>query len=159
MEIEMKPTPCSVPEDAYQVMPDADFADAFTVEISGQHHAKAAACAALGTAPLWVEKLMALRNALVVPLGLKPDGGTVPKIGPFPILHEDANRVVLGLNDRHLDFRIVFDTEATANNQTKATLTTILKRHNLWGRAYLAVVLPFHKLIVPTMLKRTRSLS
>ncbi len=34
------------------------------------------------------------------------------------------------------------------------TVTTFVKTHNLLGRAYLAAVMPFHKIIVPAMLGR-----
>ncbi len=153
----MKPQSCDVPLSARNVLPGADFADAFETIIQGTPTAKVAAVAALGTVPPWIAKLMQLRNAIVVPLGLKPGGKDEAKVGPFPILSESENRIVLGLDDRHLDFRIVFDTVQLSDSATKATLTTVLKRHNIWGRAYLAVVLPFHKLIVPAMLARAKN--
>jgi Protein of unknown function (DUF2867) len=153
----MKPQSCDVPLSARNVLPGADFADAFETIIPGSPTAKVAAVAALGTAPPWIAKLMQLRNAIFVPLGLKPGANGGAKIGPISILSEDPNRMVLGLDDSHLDFRIVFDTVSMPNHTTKATLTTVLKRHNIWGRAYLAVVLPFHKLIVPAMLARAKN--
>lgn len=58
---------------------------------------------------------------------------------------------MLGLDDRHLDFRIVVEvTELGAGRQVAAS--TIVKTHNLLGRTYLAVVKPFHRIIVPAML-------
>lgn len=153
----MKPQSCDVPLSARNVLPGADFADAFEMIIQGSPSAKVAAIAALGTAPLWITKLMQLRNLIVVPLGLNPGGTQEEKVGPFPILSDAPNRIVLGLDDRHLDFRIVFDTVQLSDSTTKATLTTVLKRHNIWGRAYLAVVMPFHKMIVPAMLARAKN--
>ncbi|MGY4574689.1 hypothetical protein ACVWY5_007759 [Bradyrhizobium sp. USDA 3256] len=34
------------------------------------------------------------------------------------------------------------------------TATTLVHTHNWFGRAYLAVILPFHRLIVPAMLRK-----
>ena len=52
------------------------------------------------------------RNLVVVPFGLKSDGlrdarGAAQRVDIFPVLEQTDNRIVLGLNDRHLDFRII----------------------------------------------------
>ena len=80
---------------------------------------------------------MALRDRLVAPLGLKP----APASG-FPVVSETPEQVVLGFDDSHLDFRVVVTVAAG-----KATLTTIVRRRNWLGRAYLFAILPFHRLI------------
>jgi hypothetical protein len=59
-----------------------------------------------------------------------------------------------GLDDRHLDFRIVVETESLPDSRTAVRMMTLVKRHNLPGRLYLAVIMPFHKLIVKTALSR-----
>ena len=64
--------------------------------------------------------------------------------------------MVLGFDDRHLDFRIVVETQAAGEDQTSVRLMTLIRRHNLLGRAYLAAIMPFHKLIVASMLSRIR---
>jgi Protein of unknown function (DUF2867) len=61
---------------------------------------------------------------------------------------------VLGFDDKHLDFRIIVDVEALDEITRRVTATALVQRNNLVGRVYLATVMPFHKLIVPTMLAR-----
>ncbi len=62
-------------------------------------------------------------------------------------------RVVIGFDDRHLDFRIVIDA-AQGDSGTDIRATTLVRPRNLGGRIYLAMVMPFHKRIVPSMLNR-----
>jgi hypothetical protein len=108
----------------------------------------------LARGPRWVDALMRLRNLLVAPFGLKrPDRGAAPSIdsiGMFPVLSETPDRIVAGFDDRHLDFRVVVDVEAGRS----VTATTIVLTHNLLGRVYLATILPFHRLIVRSMLRQ-----
>ncbi len=58
-----------------------------------------------------------------------------------------------GLDDKHLDFRVVIDVAGTADQQ-RVTATTLVLTHNLLGRAYLTIILPFHRLIVRNMLRQ-----
>ena len=57
--------------------------------------------------------LMALRNCLVAPLGLKTgvsgQAASGDRIGFFPVISEMPELVVLDLDDKHLDFRIAVD--------------------------------------------------
>lgn len=59
---------------------------------------------------------------------------------------------MLGLDDRHLDFRIVVEVTELGAGRQEVAASTIVKTHNLLGRTYLAVVKPFHRIIVPAML-------
>jgi hypothetical protein len=43
---------------------------------------------------------------------------------------------------------------ATFPDNQKITATTLVLTHNLLGRIYLAIILPFHRLIVPVMMRR-----
>lgn len=101
---------------------------------------------------------MALRNLLVRPFGLKGDpdaasqGGK--RVGIFPIIRNTPEQCILGFDDRHLDFRIVVETESLPDRQTAVRMMTLIKRHNSLGRVYLAVIMPFHKLIVKSALSR-----
>ena len=133
------------------ILPGAQFVDAYRVTVeAGGLDAVAAARLMLERPPAWIQRLMALRNALVTPFGLKtgPEASDRrPKIGMFPIESESPGRVVLGFDDKHLDFRVVVDV-AAAGAASEVTATTLVRRHNLLGRAYLTTILPFHKLIV-----------
>lgn len=112
--------------------------------------------------PVWLDALMALRNALVRPLGLKtgPIGekGLRPpfvvgqSIGLFRIIALNDSEVVFGEDDRHLDFRITVRVTPEGSGPT-LTLASTVTPHNRMGRIYLALVLPFHRRIVPMVAK------
>ena len=74
------------------------------------------------------------------------------RIGFFPVVSETADRVVLGFDDWHLDFRVVVDVSALGADRQQVTTTTLVRTHNWIGRVYLALILPFHRVIVRTML-------
>lgn len=154
----MSPTSVAPPPDLDGILPGADFADAFGLDANEPNlDALVAARRALEHMPAWVAGLLRVRDSIVRPFGLETANDLarrpVERCGIFPVLSATPQRVVLGLNDRHLDFRIVVDT-APAGTGTRVVVTTLVKRHNLLGRVYLASIMPFHKLIVPTLLAR-----
>ena len=151
----MKPRPATVVLPCPH-LPDADWADRFELALNGKGlTAVEAAERALGNSPGWVSALLKLRNRVVSLVGLKTEAPKVGKyglIGPFPVLSRNDDEVVLGFNDAHLDFRIVVDVRAGSAVNQIVGMTTLIKRHNALGRVYLAMVMPFHKVIVPTLL-------
>ena len=74
-------------------------------------------------------------------------------IGIFPVISETPERVVAGFNDSHLDFRVVVDVASSGARQN-VTWTTLVKTHNWFGRTYLAIILPFHRLILRAMMRQ-----
>jgi Protein of unknown function (DUF2867) len=148
-----------VPEvDSGALLAGAQFIDAYRVAIGGTAlDARRAAERMFGRGPLWIEALLALRNSIVAPFGLKQSGLGEPApggmIGIFPVLSETPQRLVAGFNDHHLDFRVVVDAAAADAGQ-RITLTTLVLTHNLLGRAYLAAILPFHRLIARVQLRQ-----
>ena len=58
----------------------------------------------------------------------------------------------MGFDDWHLDFRVVVDVLALGADRQQVTATTLVRTHNWMGRAYLALIMPFHRMIVRTML-------
>ena len=144
--------------DADALLAGAQFADAFRVEVADPAlDARHAAERMMARQPRWAEALLKLRNILVAPLGLKTSGEGAPAprgmIGIFPVLSETPDRLIAGFNDSHLDFRVVIDVTAPEDAR-QVTLTTLVKTHNWFGRTYLAVILPFHRLIAPTLLRQ-----
>ncbi len=128
----------------------SDFADAFAVSLPPGSPADAREWyAAFGPAavPPWVRALMAVRTVLVRPLGLR----TGPS-GLFPLLSESEETVVAGVDDRHLDFRLVLHVRPTAECR-ELVVVTVVRRHKALGRAYFSVVRPFHARVVPAMLR------
>jgi hypothetical protein len=70
----------------------------------------------------------------------------------FPVLSTSDHQVVLGFDDWHLDFRIVMEA-AESKQGTRLRATTLVRRKNLFGRLYIALVGPFHRMIVPAALR------
>jgi Protein of unknown function (DUF2867) len=93
----------------------------------------------------------------VAPFGLKTPSpnrrASADAVGIFPVLSESPERLVAGFNDKHLDFRVLVDV-ATAGRGQQVTATTLVLTHNLLGRVYLAIILPFHRLIVRSMMRQ-----
>jgi uncharacterized protein DUF2867 len=145
--------------DTVALLADAQFSDAFSVTVDGAKlDARRAAEQMLGRSPRWIRTLMALRDYLVTPFGLKtstspPARPHADAIGIFPVLSDTPNRLVAGFNDSHLDFRVVVDVIGSGDGQ-RVTATTLVLTHNRLGRAYLAIILPFHRLVVRAMLRQ-----
>jgi hypothetical protein len=144
--------------DPGELLAGAQFIDAFRVKVARPDlDARYAAEAMFARQPRWVETLIALRNMLVTPFGLKTsgaaDGAPQDMIGLFPVVSETPGRLVAGFNDKHLDFRVVIDAAATGAARN-VTLTTLVLTHNWLGRIYLALILPFHRLIAPALLRK-----
>ncbi|MBO4223044.1 DUF2867 domain-containing protein [Bradyrhizobium neotropicale] len=136
----------------------AEFIDAFRIAVDGTAlDARKAAEKMFARPPRWIEALLRLRNLIVAPLGLKTSGEAdkAPHgmLGIFPVLSETPERLVAGFNDSHLDFRVVVDVTAHAGSQ-EVTTTTLVRTHNRLGRTYLAIILPFHRLVVAAMLRQ-----
>lgn len=133
-----------------------DFSDAFAVMVPrGGIDARDVAALAFSKLPDRAGWLLKIRNLAMRPFGLKTD----EIVQSLPVLHESAEEVVVGLNDDHLDFRTQFRTDTIrlgpdGPDLGLITLTTIVRTHNRVGRLYLVVIMPFHKLIVRSLLKR-----
>lgn len=144
--------------DTGALLAGAQFADAFRVEIGDRNlDARQAAERMMARQPRWAEALVSLRNFLMAPLGLRTSGaGLVPPedmIGIFPVVSQTPDRLIAGFNDHHLDFRVVIDVTGPGDVQ-QVTATTLVKTHNWLGRTYLAIIMPFHRLIAPALLRQ-----
>src|SRR5579862_2122987 len=144
--------------DRERVLAGAQFADAFRVTVSdAKLDARAAAERIFSQNPRWVQMLLDLRNAIVAPFGLKTSGKDEAKaggmIGLFPVLSETPAQLIAGFNDHHLDFRVVVDVAPVdGSREQDVTATPLVLTHNLIGRAYLTVIMPFHRLIAKSLL-------
>lgn len=142
--------------DAGTVLSGAQFIDAFRVEVGTRQLSAREACTRMMLhGPRWIDALTRLRNVLVKPFGLKTSGEGAPAphgmIGLFPVLSETPERLIAGFDDYHLDFRVVVDVAGDAADR-RVTLTTLVRTNNLLGRAYLTLIVPFHKLVARSMM-------
>ncbi len=99
--------------------------------------------------PVWVYVLLGLRQILLWPFGLKGKAVSNDSIAIFPVEKETAQELILGFDDKHLDFRI-----GVLASGGYIHCTTWVHRHNWLGRAYLKAIMPFHILITKQMLAR-----
>ncbi|MZP30393.1 DUF2867 domain-containing protein [Heliobacterium undosum] len=115
--------------------------------------------------PSWASGLTKVRDSVVGLFGIKrvtPGPGAAKQgdsLQPgqrrllFPIIARTDTELLLGLDDRHLDFRVsVRLVEEGANRSVD--VATVVKFHNLLGRAYFVPVKPFHRLLVPAIMKK-----
>ena len=121
------------------------------------------------SAPKWVGILFILRNKIVTVFGLKTGKKTDniqqqlenfkcepnERLGLFKVYSKNENEVILGEDDKHLNFRISLFTKNTNTEQIKkgVAISTTVEFNNWFGKLYFLPVRPFHKLIVPRMLK------
>jgi hypothetical protein len=151
---------------AARAFPRLDYADAYCVRLpaGAPNDLDAVVRAALGTAPCWVELLMRLRDRIVGLIGLKTASRSPrrdlghhtlqvgDRVGIFKVFDRSADELLLGEDDRHLDLRV----SVLARNDGSvdwAIVSTVVRFNNWLGRAYFLLVRPFHKLIVPAMLR------
>ena len=105
--------------------------------------------------PWLVRKLMSLRDKLVRPFGLKTtDAIESPPYTGFPIILESSEEIILGLDDKHLSFRV-----SIWIKNDRVIITTIVKTHNWLGRCYWAIVRILHPYIVRACLKKVSTLN
>lgn len=156
------PRECSV-ADRY---PHPDLADAYSIELppGTSQNPEELARFVFAHVPGWSRALMGLRDLLVAGLGLKTGAqltATTPaqaveRVGFFRIYTRRADEIVLGEDDKHLDFRLsMLCSPSTATPRgRRLTLSTVVHCHNRLGRAYIFVIAPFHRRIVRACLRR-----
>jgi Protein of unknown function (DUF2867) len=139
----------------HPALPRADWADCYRLHIAERGvTAMDAARRTLGHFPPWVRVLMTMRNGIVRLFGLKTSHyamGAVETVGFFPVITKSPSQVVLGFDDRHLDFRVVIDVQDDTDGET-VSVTTLVWRKVTLGKLYIAAITPFHNLIVYSML-------
>ncbi|GAA0766723.1 DUF2867 domain-containing protein [Ideonella azotifigens] len=117
-----------------------------------------------GHQPGWINQLMGVRDAMVSVFGLKTakalsTAGPSPatnRVGLFKIYERHASEIILGENDKHLDFRASVMCRPAAAGEPGPTLvmSTVVCCHNRLGRSYIGLIRPFHRLVVQASLRR-----
>ena len=86
------------------------------------------------------------------------DAGFAYKPGELRGLDRSAREILLGEDDRHLDFRVsVLCSPAPSGvspGGRQLVLSTVIRYHNVCGRLYFLVVGPFHRALVKSALRR-----
>jgi hypothetical protein len=121
--------------------------------------------ALFGHTPLWMKSLLIVRNAAARLVGLEaPTVAEImkprmretyrvgEKIGPWPIFFIGGNEIVAGRNNKHLDFRLSV-LKAADGETASVVVSTICTVHNLFGKIYLFVIVPFHRSGVRSLMR------
>ncbi|WP_062060853.1 DUF2867 domain-containing protein [Aquimarina longa] len=136
-----------------------DFTDTFSTT-NHKNNLEEIARLIFETTPTWVSYLFRIRNFIVSFIGLKTG---IPKdyntnfklggyIGFFSIYTILENEIILGANDKHLNFRVsIFNSEESKYNIKVATL---VEYKNLFGKVYMTIITPFHRIIVKRMVQQ-----
>ena len=134
--------------------PAPDVADSFTVALppGASTDVEVWRRRLFASPPVIVRRLLRLRDLLVRPLGLRGASGADPLEG-FPVLGRGEHEVLMGLDDRHLDFRVSLRLLQSGGAAEALQLTTTVTFHGAPGRVYFALIRPFHRRIVPAMLR------
>jgi len=97
--------------------------------------------ALLGHVGVGGRALLGIRNAAMRMAG-RTTGERRPVTG-FPVVARTPDELLLGIDDRHLSFRV-----SVRVHDRAVTMTTIVQIHGAFGRAYWAVVRLVHPLLV-----------
>jgi hypothetical protein len=164
----------TLPDDSLLNLPGKkyDYADCFRgsiIDKQNKLNSTDIGNAFFSSAPEWVDKLFGLRNSIVGLFGLKNSQNRIARqkikdiskfekgdqIGFFKLFDKTNKEIILGEDDKHLNFRVsLFMDEGKDNRIEKhITISTLVIFNNWFGRIYFLPVKSFHKLIVPAMLK------
>lgn len=110
----------------------------------------------------WITGLMKVRDALVAGFGLKTSNrltslGTedmAKRIGIFKIYSTTKHEIILGEDDKHLNFRLSVLCSVQPTGERRLILSTVVHCHNRLGRIYIFLIAPFHRLVVRSSLCR-----
>ncbi|MEO1436698.1 MAG: DUF2867 domain-containing protein [Bacteroidota bacterium] len=159
-----------IPENSLLYGRTFDFSDCFEVALSEdapEHDVLDVAKALFQAAPSWVGGLMWLRNRIVSLVGLKTgegeedletilanfNGEVGDAISLFKVVERSPNEIVFSEKDKHLDFWMGLMLDQSKQPNTILATTTV-NLNNWMGKTYFAIIKPFHKLVVQSMLNR-----
>jgi hypothetical protein len=149
-------------ENSKHLFDTIDFSDTFSTS-NHSNTIEEIAKLIFDTSPKWISNLFRIRNWIVKFFGLKTsvpaDYHTKFELGGyvkfFKIYYIAENEVILGADDKHLNFRVlIYNTHAEKYN---IKVTTLVKFNNSFGKFYMTLVKPFHRLVVMKMVSQAYS--
>jgi len=143
----------------------ADLLDAYAIHLpaGASDDPEVLARVAFERQAAWIRALTWVRDTVMATVGVKSSreigaaaaARGLPVIGYFPVLSKSAREMVVGGDDRHLDFRVAVLVREDAQGRRELVVVTVVHCHNRLGRTYLAVIAPFHRTILRANLRRT----
>lgn len=113
--------------------------------------------AVFGHHPMWIRRVLIARNRLAGWCGLQtPTAAQIlhpqrkasyrvgDTIGPWPLFELTPSELVAGRDNLHLDFRLSV-LRQQHDGTPSVVVSTVCTPHNVFGRIYLRLVIPFHK--------------
>lgn len=160
-------TPVSVPAESSiaEAYASMDLADAYSIELpaGASTNPELLARFIFAHQPSWIGSLMKVRDALVAGFGLKTarhlaaleSESGAGRLGIFKIYSTSPTEVVLGEDDKHLDFRlsVLCSGQSSPGARRRLILSTVVHCHNRLGRLYIFLIAPFHRLVVRSSLR------
>ncbi|MFD8980282.1 DUF2867 domain-containing protein [Streptomyces sp. NPDC059564] len=136
--------------------------DAVAVDLPAGTNAEGFVRLLMSGRPSWMGRLMAVRDAVVAPFGLRvqergkdDDTRIEPGVrkGPFRVLEVREDEILCGDDDKHLNFRASFAVRPRADGSgLEGVCTTVVRFNRPIGRVYFRVIEPFHHLVVASLL-------
>jgi len=110
----------------------------------------------------WIRALTWVRDTVMRMVGVKSSSAIgaaaaargLKVIGYLPVLSKSAGELVMGGDDRHLDFRVGVQQRPSVPGGRELVVATVVHCHNRLGRTYLAAIAPFHRTILQANLER-----
>jgi hypothetical protein len=147
-----------------RIYSSTDLADAFAIELpaGATNDPEQLARFIFAQQPPWVHGLMVVRDAIVSLFGLKTAKQLsavelqqrTQRVGIFKVYDTKPNEIVLGEDDKHLDFRVSLLCADPKAGKRELVLSTVVHCHNRLGRAYIFAIAPFHRIVVQGSLRR-----
>jgi len=144
----------------------ANLLDAFAVQLpaGASDDLEVLARAGFERQEWWIRMLTRVRDIIMTTVGVKSSralgiaaAARGPVIGFFPLLSKHAGELVMGADDSHLDFRLAIQVRAGAEGGRELVVVSVVHCHNLLGRAYIAAITPFHRVIARASLEQAAS--
>lgn len=164
------PVPMPAGSGIATIYPSPHLADAYAIELpqGASRDPEVLARYIFSHQPAWVGVLMGMRDRIVACFGLKTGKQLSAlatgeraqgRVGIFKIYSKTDKEILLGEDDRHLDFRVsVLCASSPTQASAQLTVATVVHCHNLLGRSYLLLISPFHRMVVKAGLKRAARL-
>lgn len=134
-----------------------DYADKYSVALPAPMDAPRFCTLVLESAPRWLDVVLSIRDRVAGPLSFNTQernyGQAVElvagrKFGPLTVRSVAPDLVVCGNTDAHFAFRALFEVDQLTQ---RGCFTTEVQFNDRIGRAYFALVEPFHKRIIPAL--------
>ena len=142
-----------------------NFADAYAIELPScaSTNPELLARFIIANQASWIRRLTMIRDVLVGGFGLKtakhlrsPNAGSGGRLDFFKIYSSSPTEVVLGEDDKHLDFRlsVLCCGQSSPGAKRHLIVSTVVHCHNRLGRLYIFLIAPFHRLVIQSSLRR-----